>query len=67
MYTWGHGERGILGHGEEDEEKQPRVLEAMLGRSVRMVALGKQHSIALGGVWLTNRVFDIEETLLVIT
>ena len=49
MYTWGTGARGVLGHGDEDDEKFPRVLEAVLGRSIRQLSLAGKHSIALEG------------------
>ncbi|XP_065185533.1 uncharacterized protein LOC135816092 [Sycon ciliatum] len=47
VYTWGKGYHGILGHGEEDDERSPRVLEAILGRGIKQLVLADKHSIAL--------------------
>jgi alpha-tubulin suppressor-like RCC1 family protein len=47
LYTWGSGYRSKLGHGEEDDELRPRVLEALLGHELKLVALGASHSVAL--------------------
>lgn len=49
LYTWGCGERGMLGHKDEDQEMLPRVVESLLGRDIVMVACGISHTIALSG------------------
>lgn len=55
VYSWGYGERGQLGHGQEDDESaqwSPRRIEALrqdvdsLGR-VTQVACGEAHVLAL--------------------
>ncbi|KJE88637.1 hypothetical protein CAOG_00256 [Capsaspora owczarzaki ATCC 30864] len=47
VYTWGEGTRGMLGHGEEDPEASPRVVEALLGHDIKMLCLGSGHTMAL--------------------
>lgn len=37
----------MLGHGEDTEERDPRVVEALLGKDIRKVACGASHTIAL--------------------
>ena len=49
LYTWGSGVRGMLGHKDEDSERLPRVVEALLGRDIVMVACGAAHTMALSG------------------
>ena len=49
IYTWGKGVRSVLGHGNERDQRIPEVLVALLGRNVKLLALGKIHSIALSG------------------
>ena len=39
----------MLGHGEEELERSPRVIEALLGRNIVYVACGVAHTIALSG------------------
>lgn len=47
LYSCGGGFRGMLGHGEEELERSPRVIEALLGRNIVYVACGVAHTIAL--------------------
>ena len=49
VYTWGASPKGTLGHGEEIEELVPRVVEALLGRDVRTVSCGTEHTLAVSG------------------
>lgn len=49
IYTWGDGSHGILGHGEDEEERLPRVVESLLGRHIQMTACGRYHTMALSG------------------
>jgi alpha-tubulin suppressor-like RCC1 family protein len=37
----------MLGHGNDEEEKTPRVVESLLGRHVQMTACGTHHTMAL--------------------
>eukprot|EP00117_Sycon_ciliatum_P037423 scpid39914/ scgid0031/ Probable E3 ubiquitin-protein ligase HERC4; HECT domain and RCC1-like domain-containing protein 4 len=47
IYTWGRAQRSVLGHGDEKDQKVPEVLVPLLGRNVKLMALGKLHTIAL--------------------
>ncbi|XP_065839142.1 uncharacterized protein [Oscarella lobularis] len=47
IYTWGAGARGMLGHGDDVDEKTPRVVEALLGRNMKMATCGSHHTMAL--------------------
>ena len=53
IYTWGLSTKGTLGHGEEEEELVPRVVEALLGRDIRKLACGHEHTLAVTGILLT--------------
>ena len=44
LYSFGLGASGQLGRG-EDEEPQPKVVEALLGERVTAVATGRDHSL----------------------
>ena len=53
-WSWGHGQHGRLGHGDEQLQLLPMKVEAMVGRRVVAVSAGRYHSIALtadGAVW----------------
>jgi len=47
VYTWGCGEAGKLGHGDEEPQLEPRRVAALDGRRVRCVAAGYGHSLCL--------------------
>eukprot|EP00163_Fabomonas_tropica_P003533 TRINITY_DN1302_c0_g1_i2.p1 TRINITY_DN1302_c0_g1~~TRINITY_DN1302_c0_g1_i2.p1 ORF type:complete len:2219 (+),score=807.59 TRINITY_DN1302_c0_g1_i2:52-6657(+) len=47
VYTWGWGEDGRLGHGVEDNELTPRMVETLRGERVVQVACGGHHTLAL--------------------
>jgi alpha-tubulin suppressor-like RCC1 family protein len=47
VFTWGQGLMGVLGHGSEDDETQPRQVEALAHEPVVSVAAGPYHSVAL--------------------
>jgi len=58
VYTWGNGEKGQLGTGDEQNLRQPmpqRIYTAFMGRSPAiMVACGHEHTLLLtksGEVW----------------
>ena len=46
LYTWGYGENGRLGHGGLEDEPLPRLVEALVGRIVKGVAAGAEHTVA---------------------
>lgn len=45
VLTWGAGECGRLGHGDEEPVHAPRVVMALLGRCVTRVACGAAHTL----------------------
>ena len=45
VYSFGHGDCGKLGHGDETTLSQPRLIEHLLG--VRAISVGQQHSLVL--------------------
>ena len=45
VYSWGHGDKGQLGHGDTKSSLTPRVVEALLGKEVKQVAAGGSHSL----------------------
>lgn len=47
VYAWGQGVNGRLGHGDEKDQLQPKVIEALLGKDVRAIACGLSHTAAL--------------------
>jgi len=44
LYTWGHGDGGKLGHGDESSKSIPTPVEALVGQVVVQLALGICHS-----------------------
>ena len=55
VWSWGDGLRGKLGHGDQqDQQDQPKKVEALAGQRVVAVSAGKNHSLALtadGSPW----------------
>ena len=47
LYTWGNGRFGRLGHGDQQHQSRPKVVEAVGQVVVRAVAAGMEHSLAL--------------------
>jgi len=44
----------MLGHGEEEIEKTPRVINALLGRNIIYIVCGVAHTIALSGACIMS-------------
>ncbi|KAJ8249477.1 hypothetical protein GJAV_G00235870 [Gymnothorax javanicus] len=75
VYTWGSGSHGQLGHGELGREADPRIVEALWGVAVKLVAAGGWHSVCISdgmacddslkvfGAWTQQRDFAVEEPL----
>jgi len=54
LWSWGHGSRGRLGHGDQQMQLLPKKVEALAGQRVVAVSAGAAHSLALtadGAVW----------------
>jgi len=54
VWSWGYGGLGRLGHGDEEQQLQPKKVEALAGQRVVAVSAGQYHSLALtadGAVW----------------
>jgi len=54
VYTWGSGEFGKLGHGDDTSKQVPSVVESLRGSVVRWLACGGFHSAAVldnGEAW----------------
>ena len=54
VWSWGDGEYGKLGHGDQQNQWQPKKIEAFAGQSVVAVSVGGDHSFAItadGAVW----------------
>ena len=47
MYTWGEGKNGKLGHGDDTDEFNPRILEPLLGKDIIAMSCGREHTIAV--------------------
>jgi len=50
VYSWGQGVNGRLGHGDENDQLVPKVIEGLLGKDVRGIDCGPAHSAA----WTVN-------------
>uniref|UniRef100_A0A8B9MTZ3 RCC1 domain containing 1 n=1 Tax=Accipiter nisus TaxID=211598 RepID=A0A8B9MTZ3_9AVES len=48
-YAWGGGRHGQLGHGTLESELQPRLVEALAGVPMQVVAAGGWHSASVSG------------------
>ncbi|KAF5288642.1 hypothetical protein FQA39_LY15337 [Lamprigera yunnana] len=47
VYTFGCGSRGQLGHGNLEDEYEPKVVEALEGIKIKKIAAGGWHSCAI--------------------
>ena len=47
VYSFGFGGHGPLDHGDQEEQLTPKVIQALAGVKVRVVAAGFQHSLVL--------------------
>ena len=54
VWSWGLGDYGQLGHGDQQEQLLPEKIEAFVGKRVVAISAGAAHSLALtadGAVW----------------
>lgn len=47
VYSWGHGRSGRLGHGNEEVQLEPRMIDALCKVRIRSIAASENHSLAL--------------------
>ncbi len=47
VYSFGRGKLGRLGHGDEDDQTKPKLIETLRDKTVVAVSCGEQHSIAI--------------------
>lgn len=47
IYTWGVGRYGNLGHGTNNVEMVPRVVDALIGKKMIYLSLGSKHTVSL--------------------
>ena len=46
-YTWGKGEYGRLGHGDEVDRSSPKVVNGLIGKKCSAVACGGMHTLVI--------------------
>ena len=54
VWSWGYGVSGKLGHGDQQNQQQPKKIEALVDQRVVAVSAAAGHSLALtadGAVW----------------
>lgn len=54
VFTWGRGDDGRLGHGDNGWKFVPRLVEELRGKSVRQVTCGSYHTAAVTGASLST-------------
>jgi alpha-tubulin suppressor-like RCC1 family protein len=65
VWSWGKGENGKLGHGDDADRHKPEMLQGFAGVDIVKVACGESHSLALdkdgrcyawgwGGSWVSG-------------
>ena len=47
MFTWGNGGFGRLGHGTDEKESAPRMIEELAEEKIITLSLGVFHSLAV--------------------
>ncbi|OQR99860.1 regulator of chromosome condensation (RCC1) [Thraustotheca clavata] len=47
VYSWGRGDKGVLGHGSNASVSIPRVVQALSSYRVTQIATGRQHVVVL--------------------
>lgn len=45
VYSWGNGEGGRLGHGDNNFQEYPTLIEALLGHSIVRIACGSSYRL----------------------
>ncbi|XP_055083473.1 alsin isoform X1 [Periophthalmus magnuspinnatus] len=47
VWSWGQGQHGQLGHGEQQDRSKPQCIKSLTNKEVVRIAAGAQHSVAL--------------------
>lgn len=47
VYTWGNGEGGLLGHGDEESSSTPKIVNSLRSLPIDCIASGGLHSLVL--------------------
>ncbi|KAL3654223.1 hypothetical protein CASFOL_003904 [Castilleja foliolosa] len=47
IFSWGEEENGRLGHGVDSDISHPKLIQALSGKSIEMVACGEYHTCAV--------------------
>mmetsp|Transcript_15847 Transcript_15847/g.40533 ORF Transcript_15847/g.40533 Transcript_15847/m.40533 type:complete len:695 (+) Transcript_15847:1646-3730(+) len=47
VYTWGDGSLGCLGHGDDEDQREPKIIEAFGDHPVLDICAGERHNLAL--------------------
>ena len=47
VWSWGYGSRGMLGHGDQQDQLLPKKVETLAGQRVLAVSAGQRHSTAI--------------------
>jgi len=47
LYTWGGGDKGQLGHGDDNSQNVPVIVEALRGKRVARCSAGMHHTMAM--------------------
>jgi RCC1 and BTB domain-containing protein len=47
VFAWGYGGNGRLGNGSEQDEKKPKEIEALKGKSIIFASAGAYHSAVI--------------------
>ena len=47
VWSWGYGSRGMLGHGDQQDQLLPKKVETLAGQRVLPVSAGQRHSTAI--------------------
>ena len=62
LWSWGHGDFGKLGHGDEQDQPLPKKIEALTGQRIVSISAGGASGVAVtadGEVWSWG---DLNET-----
>lgn len=49
VYTWGAGSYGQLGHGNNNDVKQPKLVESLHNKNIKKIGCGYFHTLAITG------------------